>query len=172
VEESVVFYQFTDNDGVVHFVDSPEKVPVRYRSRVVARTETPSARQTTRVLIGENRVHVPVTLTNGDRTVSALMLLDTGASRTILTEGLAARLGVGLADSRTATTRLADGRTVDIRVARIDGIAVGTRAKSSVEVGILQHLGDPELHDGLLGLDFLKEFQYQLDMANGFIRWQ
>ena len=170
--ESVVFYQYTDREGVVHFVDNLQAVPIRYRSKMIVRTETPAARQTSRVLIEGNQIHVPVSLTYGDRTVSALMLLDTGASRTVITDGLAQRLGVDTEGLRQATSRLADGRTVDIRLVQIDGIAVGTRSKAPVEIGIIPHLGDPELHDGLLGLDFLGDFQYQIDMTNGLIRWQ
>jgi predicted aspartyl protease len=172
LHESMDFYEYTDVDGVIHFVDGMEKIPARYRDRVVVRKDTPAARQTTRVLVADHQIHVPVTLRNGDRSVQAVMLLDTGASMTTITGELAARLNIATDTARQTTTRLADGRRVAISVARIDGVAVGARTKSPLEIGILQHQGDPELHDGLLGLDFLGEFQYQIDMANGLIRWQ
>ena len=171
-EEAIDFYQYTDADGGVHFVDSLEKIPHRYRGQARVRKETQAARQTTRVRIVDGQIFVPVSIRSGERQVQALLLLDTGASMTSITEELAARLQIGPAESRPATTRLADGRMLDIRVAKIDAVAVGARQKSPVEIGIFPHFGSREIHDGLLGFDFLSEFQYQIDIPNQLLRWQ
>jgi clan AA aspartic protease (TIGR02281 family) len=170
--ESLDFYQYTDNEGGIHFVDSIEKVPGRYRSKVTVRKDTPAARQTTRIVVDDNLIHVPAIVRNGDRAEAVILLLDTGTAMTTITEELATRLGIDLATTRSATIRLADGTMVNVRVARIDAVSVGARTKSPIEVVILPHVGSRELHDGLLGLDFLGEFQYQIDLANGLLRWQ
>lgn len=172
LDEAVDFYQFTDHEGVTHFVDSPEKIPNRYRSRAVVRKDMPAARQTTRIAINGNSIHVPVLIRNGERTVQAVMLLDTGASMTSITEELASRLGIDLAATRKSTTRLADGSMIDSRLVQVDAVAIGFRQKSPLEVSIFRHVGNREVHDGLLGIDFLGDFQYQIDLPNRMIRWQ
>lgn len=172
IEEAVDFYQFTDDEGVIHFVDSPEKIPGRYRSRAIVRKEIPSARQTTRVAIVNQHIHVPVLFKNGNKAEKAVLILDTGSVTTCISEDFAARLGIDLAAARKTTTRLADGSMADIHVTKVDSVSVGFRVKAPLEVSILHHVGDSEEHDGLLGLDFLGDFQYQLDLQNGLIRWQ
>jgi sRNA-binding carbon storage regulator CsrA len=172
LEEAVDFYQFTDDEGVIHFVDSAEKIPAHYRSKTIVRKDIPSARQTTKVAIIDDNIHVPVLFKNGNKTEKAIMILDTGSATTCISEELAARLGIDLATARKTTTTLADGSTVDIHVAKIDSVSVGFRVKAPLEVSILHFVGDKEVHDGLLGLDFLGDFQYQLDLQNGLIRWQ
>jgi len=172
LEEAVDFYQFIDDEGVVHFVDSPEKIPGHYRSRAIVRKDIPSARQTTKVAIVNDQIHVPVLFRNGNKTEKAVLILDTGSVTTCISEALAARLGIDLSATRKTTTLLADGSTADIHVTKVDSVSVGFRVKAPLEVSILRSVGDKEVHDGLLGLDFLGDFQYQLDLQNGLIRWQ
>ena len=172
LREAVDFYQFSDDNGVIHFVDSLELVPSSYRKQVIVRKETPSARQTTTVLIVGNQMHVPVTIVRENRTVQALMILDTGSSITCITEELAVRLNIDSRQSRPATLRLADGSTINMSLTNIDTLAVGDKLKSQLEIGIIKHSGTREIHDGILGMDFLSEFQYQVDLENQMIRWQ
>jgi hypothetical protein len=172
LEEALDFYQYIDDDGGIHFVDDPAKVPRRYRSRTVVRKETQAARQTTRVIIHDSLVYVPVTFSAGDRSVKTLMLLDTGSSTTCITEEVATRLRLDLRQTRPVTTRVADGRVLPLRLVTIDDVSVGARRVAPLEIGILPHEGDPQRHDGLLGFDFLSRFQYQLDIPNQLLRWQ
>jgi len=172
LDEALDFYQFTDNEGVIHFVDSPEKIPAHYRSRAVVRKELPSARQTTRVAIVDNTIHVPVLFKNGSRKEKAVLILDTGAAFTCINEEIATRLAIDLAAARKSTMRLADGSMVDVRLAKIDSVSVGFREKSPLEICILRYVGTREIHDGLLGFDFLGDFQYQVDVPSRMIRWQ
>jgi len=169
LDEALDFYQFTDNAGVIHFVDSPEKIPSHYRSRAVVRKELPSARQTTRVAIVDNTIHVPVLFKNNSMTEKTILILDTGANTTCITEEIAARLAIDPAAGRKSTMRLADGSMVDVRLAKVDSVSVGFREKSPLEICILRYVGT---NDGLLGFDFLSDFQYQLDVPNRMIRWQ
>jgi len=172
LEEFIEFYQYTDRDGVVHFTDAPEKIPQQERSRAIVRKELPSARQVTRIAVVDGQIHLPVTLKAGSKTVQAVMLLDTGASITCITAELAKRLQLQQDSSRSLTIRLADGSKIDVQLAKVDAVSVGFRVKAPLDIGIMQQVGNPAVHDGLLGLDFLSDFQYQLDLPNGRIHWQ
>jgi len=172
LEEFVDFYQYTDKDGVIHFTDAPEKIPRYYRNRATVRRELPYARQVTKVAVVDGQIHLPVTLIAGSKTVQAVMLLDTGASITCISAELAGRLQLEQDNSRSLTVRLADGSEIDVRLARIDAVSVGARVKAPLEIGIIQQTGKAAVHDGLLGLDFLGDFQYQIDLPNGRIHWQ
>lgn len=172
VDESIDFYQYTDNDGVIHFVDSREKIPRRYQERVIVRKDAPAALQTTRVVIADNQIHVPVSFRNGDKTVQAILILDTGASITSITEALATRLGIDPKSSRAVSMGMADGRMIDIRVTKLDAVGVGGRMKFSFEIGILPDSATRQEHDGYLGVDFLSSFPYLVDFQNNLIRWQ
>lgn len=171
-EEPVDFYQFTDNNGVIHFVDSLEKIPKRYLNRLIVRKERPGPRQTTGVAIVANQIHVPVSIKSGDKTVQANLLLDTGATITCITEAVAARLKIDLEKTRLVSMGLADGRMVDIHVTKVDSVTVGDRIKSSFEIGILPNFESRDKREGYLGMDFLGGFQYKIDVQNNLIHWQ
>jgi predicted aspartyl protease len=172
VEEPGEFYQYTDNNGVIHFVDSPEKIPRRYLNRLIVRKDRPAPRQTTGVVIVANQIHVPVSIKIGKKTVEATLLLDTGATITCITEDVAARLKIDMENTRLVSMGLADGRMIDIHVTKVDSVAVGERSKTSFEIGILPNFATKEMREGYLGMDFLSSFQYRIDLQNNLIRWQ
>jgi len=172
LNEAVDFYQFTDNDGVVHFVDDPAKIPGHYRGRTIMRKDSPAARQTTKVMIVDQQIHLPVLFKNGNTSELATMILDSGSTTTIISEAFAARLGIDLGAAPTSTATLADGSQVGIHMSKVDAVSVGSRMVSPFEISVLHQVGNSEMHDGLLGLDFLGNFQYQLDLPNELIRWQ
>jgi hypothetical protein len=172
VVEKAEFYQYTDRSGVIHFVDSIENIPKRYRNRLIVRRERTEARKTTEVKIVNKQILVPVSFKNGNRREDASLILDTGASITCITENLASRLGIDMGRARVVSMGMADGSMVDIRVTTVSSLSVGDRLKSTFEIGILPQQVTAKEHEGYLGLDFIGEFQHQIDFQNSLIRWQ
>jgi predicted aspartyl protease len=100
--------------------------------------------------------------------VPASLLIDTGASRTLLFPRLASRARVGLAPVR-AEARLLD-EAVPFNLGELRELRVGTLSMKNFQVFVARkqllrapHGIDPEPMDGMLGLDFLRRFAVTLD---------
>lgn len=162
-------YRFTDTQGVIHFVASLEQVPAEYRSQMKF-TSTQSLH--TAVTIRNGRVLVPVELSNGNNTVRTHLLLDTGANITTISEGLAARLGIGGQQTRPSSARVADGRIVPTRLANINRLTVGRKNQQNALLSVMEGAGHGGESEGLLGMSFMQNFRYELDVGNAVIRWK
>lgn len=98
---------------------------------------------------------------------SVRLLIDTGASMTILTPGVVA--GSGYTD--TGNTRIfstANGR-VTAPVYRLDALSVGDWQVSQLDIGVLDLADSPHI-DGLLGMNFLRHFQFFIDQNEAVLR--
>ena len=97
------------------------------------------------------------------------LLIDTGASVTILTPAALARHRVAYRDTgRQALFSTANGR-VQAPVYRINALAVGDWEVRGLEIGVLE-LGSGGAIDGLLGMDFLQHFRFFIDQNRAELR--
>ncbi|MBI5240292.1 MAG: retroviral-like aspartic protease family protein [Elusimicrobia bacterium] len=94
--------------------------------------------------------------------VRAPMLVDTGASQTMISPKVAD--AAGLTGGETVETTVADGRRVQGRLIVVDSLAVGASRVEKTPVVVLAAPGPGA--EGLLGMSFLKNFMFQLDMPN------
>ena len=98
----------------------------------------------------------------------ARLLIDTGASLTMLTPETLKRRGVAAhATGRTGIFNTANGR-VSAPIYRLDSLSVGDWQISNLDVGVLE-LDDPQF-DGLLGMNFLGHFQFFIDQNEALLR--
>ena len=174
-------YRYTDERGQPHYVDGREKVPLRYRSGAVPmglRNVPVSASPDPAATVGSasasggttiefrpgERILVEATI-NG--AADAVLLLDTGADRTLIAPHVLEAAGVSLASGATA------GRVQGVAgSASVQGVQV-----SSVEVGearygpllVIAHDMEQAGVDGLLGRDFLEQFKVTIDSAGGVV---
>lgn len=107
---------------------------------------------------------VPVTL-NNERDVQ--LILDTGATMTVLSSNVALELGL-LSNTQTQVTTVnTAGGPIQVNLTQIDSIQIDTAKARNVSV-VIHDL--PEAHpgiDGLLGMSFLNNFLVTLDSDQG-----
>jgi hypothetical protein len=174
-------FRYTDERGQPHYVDGLEKVPARYRPgatpvglRNVPVSASPgpapgagvgpASGGTTIQFTPGQRILVEATI-NG--ATGAVLLLDTGADRTLIAPHVLEAAGVSVT-SGTTTGRV-QGVTGS---ASVSGVRV-----SSVEIGdarygplmVIAHDMDQPGVDGLLGRDFLEQFKVTIDSAGGVV---
>lgn len=124
----------------------------------------------TKVIIADNQILVPVEFKNGGVEATARLVLDTGATHTMLHRGFAA--GLNIVTIRKGQTKLAGGQSVLSEVGRVDLLKAGPVLAADFAVVILPFEGEPAPYHGLLGMDSLSRVDYAVDFENQTIRWK
>jgi predicted aspartyl protease len=125
----------------------------------------------TRVTIAGNHVLVPVTLGYKGKTVDAQLVLDTGASVTMINTDIAAQLGIDPAETVPGEGQAVGGIILPAAFTKLGYVSVGPHTKKDMIVSIVEEKGLRERRDGLLGMDFLRGLQYYVDFKNQVIDW-
>jgi clan AA aspartic protease (TIGR02281 family) len=99
------------------------------------------------------------------------LLIDTGASVTILSPAALDRSGIRYTDTgRTSVFNTANGQ-VRAPIYRLDVLVLGDWQVSRLEFGVLELAGSSAF-DGLLGMNFLEHFQFFIDQNEALLRLQ
>lgn len=100
-----------------------------------------------------------------NKSVKASLILDTGATMILLRKNIAEKLGINLDGVEPdLKARMADGRQVNAKFIVLESVKVQDVEANNVEASVLlDEVGDIEFGDGLLGMSFLKRFNFKVD---------
>jgi len=115
-----------------------------------------------------NSVMLPVKVVLRGRTVNTLMVLDTGASSTVFHHDKLAQLPIDTQPSGYA--QVASGDVIETFSTRFDRIEIGPYRINRPRARIIDFKGSGP-HDGLLGMDFLRQVNYRIDFDAAQIIW-
>jgi clan AA aspartic protease (TIGR02281 family) len=160
-------YEYTDDAGAVTFTDDPGKIPKKFGKNTKSRASgEPQVIKATSVMVNGNQVVVPVKIAYRGTEITANMLLDTGATTCTISPALANRLNISRKDAQIGFARVAGGKVYVVGTTKLDYVEVGPSRASYVEASVID-----TPYDGLLGMNFLKQFKYRVDFNDAMIRW-
>lgn len=177
-------YTWTDENGVVHMTNIPpvessgsldiielDPPPITEAPEIqYALPEEPAASEDeTKIFIIDNHVVVPVLLSYKGRQVNANLLLDTGSTNITLHKNIAGKLLIK--KPQKGAIRVAGGEVIDAEAVTLDSVTVGPNTQKNLVAGIIEHHGPDVPFDGLLGMNFLKSYQYTIDFKDKVLRW-
>lgn len=177
-------YSWTDKNGVRHMTNIPpvqpntevdiiEMEPPLITGEPAIQYAQPDAQSPlqdeTEISIIDNHVIVPVTLSYKQKKVRARLLLDTGSTNITLHKHIAKKLSIK--KPRKGSIRVADGKLIDAEAVILDSVTVGPHTEKNLLAGIIEHTGPDVAFDGLLGMNFLKNYHYTIDFENQVLLW-
>ena len=171
------FIRYSDEQGTSHYVDSFDRVPERYRDSAVTLgyrnaptvesreggNKAGSPRGTTVIRYTPGQPIMVNVRLNGS--ASAQLMMDTGADRTLISPRALAAAGVSL--SRPVGSGQMHGVTGSDRM---DFVVVNSIEIGEARVGrmpVASYEMPRARGDGLLGRDFLDQFNVSIDAARG-----
>lgn len=172
-------YKWVDDNGVPHFADGIDSVPDRYRSRATpvglknepgstagaSTTKAGPSGGTTINFTPGQRILVDVKINGSGGT---RLMLDTGADRTLVSPRALQAAGVRLTGA-TASGQIVGATGSDrIDFVAVDSIEIGDARVGRMMVGAF-NLPTADVGDGLLGRDFLDQFNVNIDSGKGVV---
>jgi predicted aspartyl protease len=157
--------------GKKFYIDLEAKAQLdREIERFNEETERKALQNETRVIIKGNQVLVPVILGYGGNETESLLLLDTGASIIALHREVADELKIK--DAQKSKFVVFGGQTIPTHVTKLSYIKVGPFKKENIYCGIIEYENSSLAHQGLLGMNFLRNLKYHIDFKKQSIIWK
>ncbi|MDP2921805.1 MAG: retropepsin-like aspartic protease [Candidatus Omnitrophota bacterium] len=97
-----------------------------------------------------------------NRKLKEELVVDTGATDTVISSALAKKLGISVNKGENVLCQVADGRSVCGKQVRIKEVRVGGAKVYNVQAVVLDS-GDMGNSPGLLGMSFLENFVFKVD---------
>src|SRR5215467_11296409 len=170
-------YRWVDENGVPHFADGIDSVPGPYRSKAVplglknapaappaAPGGKPASGETSIRFIPGQRIMVDVRI-NGN--ADAKLLLDTGSDKTLISPRALQAAGVRITGPTTTAEVAGATGSGQMQFVVVDSLEIGAARVGRMQVGS-QNI-PVEGGDGVLGRDFLDQFNMNIDAGKGVL---
>jgi clan AA aspartic protease (TIGR02281 family) len=173
------FFRWVDQNGVVHFTDSIHNIPEARRSTAVrikgqepARPAAPSkvspATAAKASIPFEKRGQVVVVEVMLNNTVPVRLVVDTGATYTMISTATAKELSIDPQRAqRTMPFQTANG-VIQAPLANLESVIVGGMEMKNLTAAIHDAVPSAQVA-GLLGLNFLSNFRLDIDTEKGML---
>lgn len=148
------------------FIDRETQMRARQQADMLDRERA----YQTPVMVRGNRVLVPVEIFVGNRSANLMLLLDTGATITVLHRPSVKDLP--FAPGEQIKAQVAGGRTVKADKSMVRLVDIGPFELKDFPVMLIDPHGANLPFDGMLGMDFLKDHPYEIDYNNEIVRWK
>jgi len=175
-------YRWVDERGTSHYTEGIDNVPQRYRETAVPlgmRSSPAAVAPTSGTSVATSGAGTEIRFVPGRHIVvearinggaSVKLILDTGAAGTLISPRALAAAGVSLTrGTRTARTRgVARDSEVEVQQVAVESIAVGEARVANMVVSSYEM--DMPGAEGLLGQDFLGNFNVSIDSSAGVVK--
>ena len=163
-------YYWMDDQGTQHYTTRLESIPEPYRSKAIPLplltsppvppeiTPRPSPKGLTKIPFTPGSPVLVSVKINGDGPIT--LILDTGADRTMVAPSALSRLGISFENALRGVVRGVTGASY------VEAVWVNSVEVEEAKVGpllIIVHDADLRGADGLLGRDFLANFNVTID---------
>ena len=118
----------------------------------------------------QNRIVIPVKVRYGGQSKTLSLVMDTGASYTVVHQAAIADLNAQLLPGGSA--QVADGSVVQTSKINFDQVDIGPYKSQNIVASVIDFKGGGGSSHGLLGMDFLYNAHYELDRENQKIIWE
>lgn len=166
-------YRWIDDQGAIHYSQGIESVPMKHRAGAVIIGYDRPAPETPPVAATQSGARIsftpgqPIMVTARINAAgTARLMLDTGASRTVINPAVLQALGVSYRDARRGSIRGVTGEA-EVLAVRVESVDVSGAAHGPLMV--VAHDTGFALGDGLLGRDFLDHFTVTIDNGAGIV---
>jgi clan AA aspartic protease (TIGR02281 family) len=137
----------------------------------IASSKSDPESDVTEAIIKGNNVFVPATIEYGSNEEQILVVLDTGASQSLITTQIASRMDINLRKSKNIRLQVVGGSIIKAKLIQLKKLKVGPHEKKDLKIAVVEHKGPGEKFDGILGMDFLKDLRYRIDFKNKTVNW-
>lgn len=168
------FFRWTDEKGNVNFTDNLHNIPEKFRSKMdtyrtpeVKAQPVPPPKTKTSIPF-EKQGSVVIVDATLNRKTTAKLVVDTGASYTMISSATAKDLSIDAGQSqRTAPFQTANG-VIQAPIVSLESITVGGIEVKNLTAAVHDIQVDPRV-SGLLGLNFLSNFRMDIDTQTGVL---